>query len=160
MRKTKLDPDLVDISRYNKFWLELFLVLERAVTPLTKQANSFTLWTSNQVLTGLKSQPKFCLTMRYIWLIKIPLNFARISLSRFVHLLFFGEWVIWNFYSDLPLIRSPQNWHICWQLPCLSCGMVNVISFDHKLGATNARGVGRERRGNLRGGCMSKLCVQ
>ncbi len=33
---------------------------------------------------------------------------------------------------------------------------------DHleKLGATNARGVGRERRGNLRGGCMSKLCVQ
>ncbi len=29
-----------------------------------------------------------------------------------------------------------------------------------KLGATNARGVGRERRGNLRGGCMSKLCVE
>jgi hypothetical protein len=29
-----------------------------------------------------------------------------------------------------------------------------------RLGATNARGVGRERRGNLRGGCMSKLCVQ
>ncbi len=28
------------------------------------------------------------------------------------------------------------------------------------LGATNARGVGRERRGNLRGGCMSKLCVE
>ncbi len=27
------------------------------------------------------------------------------------------------------------------------------------LGATNARGVGRERRGNLRGGCMSILCV-
>ncbi len=31
---------------------------------------------------------------------------------------------------------------------------------NQKLGATNARGVGRERRGNLRGGCMSKLCVQ
>ncbi len=29
MSKTKLDPDLVDISRYNKFWLELFGVLER-----------------------------------------------------------------------------------------------------------------------------------
>jgi hypothetical protein len=28
------------------------------------------------------------------------------------------------------------------------------------LGATNARGVGREQRGNLRGGCMSKLCVE
>ncbi len=28
------------------------------------------------------------------------------------------------------------------------------------LGATNARGVGRERRGNFRGGCMSKLCVE
>jgi hypothetical protein len=28
------------------------------------------------------------------------------------------------------------------------------------LGATNARGVARERRGNLRGGCMSKLCVE
>ncbi len=28
------------------------------------------------------------------------------------------------------------------------------------LGATNARGVERERRGNLRGGCMSKLCVE
>ncbi len=28
------------------------------------------------------------------------------------------------------------------------------------LGATNARGVGRERRGNLRDGCMSKLCVE
>ncbi len=30
----------------------------------------------------------------------------------------------------------------------------------HGLGATNARGVGREWRGNLRGGCMSKLCVE
>ncbi len=29
-----------------------------------------------------------------------------------------------------------------------------------RLGATNARGVGREQRGNLRGGCMSKLCVE
>jgi hypothetical protein len=29
-----------------------------------------------------------------------------------------------------------------------------------RLGATNARGVGRERRGNLRGGCMSKLYVE
>jgi hypothetical protein len=29
-----------------------------------------------------------------------------------------------------------------------------------RLGATNAKGVGRERRGNLRGGCMSKLCVE
>ncbi len=29
-----------------------------------------------------------------------------------------------------------------------------------QLGATNARGVGREQRGNLRGGCMSKLCVE
>ncbi len=29
MRKTNLDPDLVDISQYNKFWLELFWVLER-----------------------------------------------------------------------------------------------------------------------------------
>ncbi len=29
-----------------------------------------------------------------------------------------------------------------------------------RLGATNARGVGREWRGNLRGGCMSKLCVE
>jgi hypothetical protein len=28
------------------------------------------------------------------------------------------------------------------------------------LGATKARGVGRERRGDLRGGCMSKLCVE
>jgi hypothetical protein len=28
------------------------------------------------------------------------------------------------------------------------------------LGATNARGVGRERRGNVRGGCISKLCVE
>ncbi len=28
------------------------------------------------------------------------------------------------------------------------------------LGAINARGVGRERRGNLKGGCMSKLCVE
>jgi hypothetical protein len=28
------------------------------------------------------------------------------------------------------------------------------------LGATNARGVGREQRSNLRGGCMSKLCVE
>ncbi len=31
---------------------------------------------------------------------------------------------------------------------------------DIELGATNARGVGRLRWGNLRGGCMSKLCVQ
>ncbi len=29
-----------------------------------------------------------------------------------------------------------------------------------QLGATNARGVGREWRGNLRVGCMSKLCVE
>ncbi len=29
-----------------------------------------------------------------------------------------------------------------------------------ELGATNARGGGRERRGNLRGGCMSKLYVE
>ena len=29
MRRTKLDPDLVDISGYNKFQLELFFVLER-----------------------------------------------------------------------------------------------------------------------------------
>ncbi len=27
------------------------------------------------------------------------------------------------------------------------------------LGATNARRAGREQRGNLRGGCVSKLCV-
>jgi hypothetical protein len=27
------------------------------------------------------------------------------------------------------------------------------------LGATNARRPGREQRGNLRGGCVSKLCV-
>ncbi len=31
---------------------------------------------------------------------------------------------------------------------------------DNGLGATNAREVGREQRGNLRGGCMSKLCVE
>jgi hypothetical protein len=35
-----------------------------------------------------------------------------------------------------------------------------LMHADTRLGATNARGVGRERRGNLRGGCMSKLCVQ
>ncbi len=35
-----------------------------------------------------------------------------------------------------------------------------VIVGCHKLGATNARGVGREQRGNFRGGCMSKLCVE
>ncbi len=29
-----------------------------------------------------------------------------------------------------------------------------------ELGATNARRAGRERRGNLRGGCVSKLCVE
>ena len=29
MRKTKLDPDLVDITWYNKLQLELFWVLER-----------------------------------------------------------------------------------------------------------------------------------
>ncbi len=28
-----------------------------------------------------------------------------------------------------------------------------------QLGATNARRAGREQRGNLRGGCVSKLCV-
>ena len=36
----------------------------------------------------------------------------------------------------------------------------NQLSLDRLLGATNARGVGREQRGNLRGGCMSKLCVE
>jgi hypothetical protein len=43
--------------------------------------------------------------------------------------------------------------------------MLRVLKYsldtvEHGLGATNARGVGRERRGKLRGGCMSKLCVQ
>ncbi len=34
--KTKLDPDLVDISQYNKFQLELFFVLERQAHQTTK----------------------------------------------------------------------------------------------------------------------------
>ena len=45
-----------------------------------------------------------------------------------------------------------------------SCSTNIVIDATAKtyfpLGATNARGVGREQRGNLRGGCMSKLCVE
>jgi hypothetical protein len=35
-----------------------------------------------------------------------------------------------------------------------------ICEWEQKLGATNTRGVGREQRGNLRGGCMSKLCVE
>ncbi len=31
---------------------------------------------------------------------------------------------------------------------------------EEELGVPNARGVGREQRGNVRGGCMSKLCVE
>ncbi len=34
------------------------------------------------------------------------------------------------------------------------------ISNNSLLGATKARGVGRERRGNVRCGCMPKLCVE
>ncbi len=47
-RKTKLDPDLVDISRYNKFQLYFFFVLERSDDPPTN--NIATLSPDNEVL--------------------------------------------------------------------------------------------------------------
>jgi hypothetical protein len=50
--------------------------------------------------------------------------------------------------------KNPQSNAICKRMHQT---VTNVL---RTLGATNARGVGRERRGNLRGGCVSKLCVE
>jgi hypothetical protein len=61
--------------------------------------------------------------------------------------------------SSMHTVIQSQKFSI--SIPTYKLEMYHMCSIEHcTLGATNARGVGRERRGNLRGGCMSKLCVQ
>jgi hypothetical protein len=76
-----------------------------------------------------------------------------------------GKAAVSNFNNES---TAPIHSHAPSQSQSVRGGLVESKLFEKKrltevctiLGATNARGVGRERRGNLRGGCMSKLCVQ
>ncbi len=64
-----------------------------------------------------------------------------------------------NDVNDILCYTKPGNNATDWKIVLPKDLIVPTIRW-YQLGATNARGVGRERRGNLRGGCMSKLYVE